>query len=196
MLLNAYAFSKHLFDCWAARAGVLERAAGLKYFNVFGPNEDHKGDMRSMVNKAYHQIRETGRVRLFRSHRPEFRDGEQRRDFLYVKDAVEMTIHLAAKPDANGLFNLGSGRASTWIELVTPVFEACGLPCQIEYIDMPEELRGKYQYHTCASIERLRRSGYARPVTPLREAVIEYVRDYLIPGRVLGDTPPEPAAGA
>ena len=183
--LNAYAFSKHLFDCWAQRTGVLERSVGVKYFNVFGPNEDHKGDMRSMVNKAYHQIRDTGCVGLFKSHRAGFRDGEQLRDFLYVKDAVAMTLHLASAESAHGLYNLGSGRASTWLELVTPVFETCSLPARIEFIEMPEMLRGKYQYHTCASIEKLRQSGYQQPITPLDDAVTEYVRNYLLSGHRL-----------
>jgi ADP-L-glycero-D-manno-heptose 6-epimerase len=185
--LNAYAFSKHLFDCWAQRTGVLNRAVGLKYFNVFGPNENHKGDMRSMVNKAYRQIRATGCVKLFRSHRPEFKDGEQLRDFVYVKDAVAMTLHLAETESAHGLYNVGSGLATTWLDLIIPVFAACDLEPRIEFIDMPEAIRGQYQYHTCAAIERLRKSGYTRPITPVDEAVWEYVRDYLIPGRLLGD---------
>jgi ADP-L-glycero-D-manno-heptose 6-epimerase len=185
--LNPYGFSKHLFDLWAARTGILDHAAGLKYFNVFGPNEGHKGGMRSMVSRAYEQIRATGVVRLFRRHRPDFKDGEQLRDFLYVKDAVAMTVHLAATGSACGIFNLGSGRARTWLELVTPVFKACSLPPCVEFIDMPEAIRPHYQYHTCAVIERLRAAGYSRPVTPLEEAVTEYVQQYLIPDRVLGD---------
>ena len=185
--LNAYAFSKHLFDRWALGAGVLRRAVGLKFFNVFGPNEGHKGDMRSMVHKAYQQIRATGCVKLFKSHRPEYKDGEQLRDFLYVKDAVAMALHLAASDSAHGLYNLGSGRATTWLKLVAPVFAACSQPFRIEFVEMPEAIREKYQYHTCASIERLRRSGYTQPVTPVDTAVTEYVRDYLIPGHRLGD---------
>ena len=185
--LNAYGLSKHLFDLWALRHGILNRAVGVKYFNVFGPNEAHKGDMRSMVNRAWQQIRDTGTVRLFRSHRPEYRDGEQLRDFLYVKDAVAMTLHLAATPAAHGIYNLGSGQAHTWLDLVTAVFAACSRPRHIEFIDMPESIRGQYQYHTCASIERLRASGYTQPVTPLESAVAEYVRGYLMPGRFLGE---------
>jgi ADP-L-glycero-D-manno-heptose 6-epimerase len=207
--LNAYGYSKHLFDLWARRTGLLEQAVGLKYFNVFGPNEEHKGPMRSMVSRAYEQVRSSGSVQLFRSERPEFRDGEQLRDFLYVKDAVSMTLHLAANPAARGLYNLGSGQAHTWLDLVTPVFAACGLPPRIEFIDMPASLRGQYQYHTCASIGRLRESGYTRPVTPLDRSVADYVRGYLLPGRLLGeedqglqhgnhtqpDTPPAATAG-
>ena len=140
-----------------------QRICGLKYFNVFGPNEDHKGDMRSVVHKAYEQIREAGSVRLFKSYRPEYRDGEQRRDFIYVKDAVAMTLHLA-ESDAAGLFNVGTGSAQTWLELVRPIFHALELPERIEFVEMPNELRGKYQYYTCARVERLRATGYDRPI--------------------------------
>ena len=185
--LNPYGYSKQLFDLYARRRGYLDRITGLKYFNVFGPNEQHKGDMRSMVDKAYRQILETGTVRLFRSHRPDYADGEQRRDFLYVKDAVEMTLHLAER-DAPGLFNIGSGRSHTWLELMQAVFAAMERPARIEFVDMPESIRNQYQYDTCADDTRLRASGYARPATPLADAVSDYVRNYLIPDRRLGDS--------
>lgn len=185
--LNAYGFSKQVFDLWATRTGLLDRAAGLKYFNVFGPNEEHKGGMRSMVSRAFEQVRATGTVRLFRSHRPDFNDGEQLRDFVYVKDVVAITLHLAATASAHGIYNVGSGQAHTWLDLVTPVFRACELQPRIEFIDMPAAIRGQYQYHTCASIERLRASGYTQPTTALNTAVVEYVRDYLLPGCRLGD---------
>jgi ADP-L-glycero-D-manno-heptose 6-epimerase len=185
--LNMYGYSKHLFDLYAARQGYLERIVGLKYFNVFGPNEDHKGDMRSVVNKSFRQILETGRVRLFKSYRPEFADGEQRRDFLYVKDAVDMTLHLVEEPSAHGLYNIGSGESHTWRELVSAVFDALGRPIDIEFVDMPAELRAKYQYSTEASIDRLAASGYRRPITPLADAVRDYVTRYLVPDRHLGD---------
>ncbi len=187
--LNMYGYSKHLFDQYAHRQGWFDRLVGLKYFNIFGPNEGHKGDMRSVVHKACGQIRETGTVSLFRSYHPEFLDGEQRRDFLYVKDAVAMTLHLATAAGAAGLYNLGSGRAATWIELVTPIFEALGLPVEIEFIEMPEILRGKYQYHTCADIGRLQQSGWTGPTQPLAAAVQDYVTNYLLPDRRLGDLP-------
>ena len=185
--LNMYGYSKQLFDLHAMRRGYLDRIVGLKYFNVFGPNEDHKGDMRSMVHKAFQQIRESGRVRLFKSDRPEFRDGEQRRDFVYVKDAVAMTLHAAQTHDLNGIVNVGSGRSHTWIELANAVFDACGVKRDIEFVDMPSHLRGKYQYATRAVVDRIRRSGYTQPMTPLADAVADYVRDYLVPGRRLGD---------
>ena len=188
--LNMYGYSKHLFDLHAQRVGWLSRIVGVKYFNVFGPNEDHKGDMRSLVNKAYQQIQASGRVQLFKSHKPEFKDGEQMRDFLYVKDAVEMTLHFAEDGKgraANGLFNLGSGEANTWLTLTRAIFSALGREPQIEFIDMPEVLRGKYQYFTQADVAKLRAAGYARPMTPLPDAVRDYVQNYLGPAKKLGE---------
>jgi ADP-L-glycero-D-manno-heptose 6-epimerase len=186
--LNPYGSSKQRFDLHARSEGWFGRIVGLKYFNVFGPNEDHKGDMRSLVNKAYRQILDTGRVRLFRSLNPEYRDGEQKRDFLYVKDAVEMTIHFAeSAPSAAGLFNVGSGEANTWLSLTGAIFAALGRAQEIEFIDLPAELRGKYQYYTRADISKLRASGYRKPVTPLADAVGDYVRNYLVPDKRLGE---------
>lgn len=185
--LNVYGYSKHLFDQYAARAGLLGRITGLKYFNVFGPNEDHKGDMRSVVHKAFHQIRETGKLQLFKSHRAEYQDGCQQRDFLYVKDAVAMTVFLASRPEAAGLYNLGSGTPHTWLELAHAIFAAMDREPVIEFISMPEHLRPKYQYRTCATIARLRAAGYDQPLTPLADAVADYVRNYLAPDRRLGD---------
>jgi ADP-L-glycero-D-manno-heptose 6-epimerase len=191
--LNLYAYSKHLFDLHAARHGYADRIVGVKYFNVFGPNEDHKGEMRSMVHKACEQIRESGRVRLFKSDRPEFRDGEQRRDFVYVKDAVDMTLHIAAQPALCGLVNVGSGQAHTWLDLMRAVFAALQVPVTIDFVEMPAHLRGKYQYSTCATIDRIRQSGYARRLTPLADGVADYVRGYLLPNRRLGDEALDPA---
>lgn len=189
--LNPYGESKHNFDLLAQRSGWLSRIVGLKYFNVFGPNEDHKGEMRSVVHKACGQIAETGRVRLFKSYRPDYADGEQRRDFLYVKDAVEMTLHFAeGGASASGLYNLGSGEAHTWLELARAVFSALGREPNIEFIEMPEPLRARYQYYTRADISKLRASGYARPVTSLTAAVADYVRSYLMPGKRLGEEKP------
>jgi len=185
--LNMYGYSKHLFDLYAQRMGMLPHIAGMKYFNVFGPNEDHKGDMRSVVHKAFGQIQQTGRAGLFKSYRGDYAHGEQQRDFLYVKDAVEMTLFLAENPDANGLYNLGSGEANTWKTLVEAIFAALGREPAIDYIEMPESLRAKYQYYTCADISRLREAGFTYPLTPLPEAVKDYVVNYLAPGRKLGD---------
>lgn len=191
--LNMYAYSKQLFDLWAARNGLSDSILGLKYFNVFGPNEDHKGDMRSLVCKAFEQIGSRGAVSLFKSYRPEFADGQQQRDFLYVKDAAAMTVFLAEQ-GTSGIVNVGSGVAHSWVDLVTPIFEAMGVSRKIEFIEMPEVLRAKYQYYTCASTQRLRDAGYDAPVTPLQDAVRDYVSNYLIPGRHLEPHAPAPAA--
>jgi len=177
--LNMYGYSKHMFDLYAARNGLLEQCVGIKYFNVFGPNEQHKGEMRSLVSKAYTQVVNTGVIRLFRSYRDDFRDGEQKRDFIYIKDAVAMTLHLATTDEAVGLFNVGAGRAETWLDLANAIFTAMRREARIEFIDMPEEMRTKYQYLTCANIARLRASGYKDEVTPLASAVSDYVSGYL-----------------
>lgn len=185
--LNMYGYSKHLFDLHAKREGWLPSIVGLKYFNVYGPNEDHKADMRSLVHKACGQILATGKVQLFKSHRPDYKHGEQMRDFLYVKDAIRMTLHLAETPSAGGLFNLGSGKAHTWIELATAIFTALDKEPVIEFVDMPEHLQSKYQYYTCADIAKLRASGFTQDITALTEAVRDYVQGYLVPDKRLGD---------
>ena len=186
--LNMYGYSKHLFDLHARRLGWLERIVGLKYFNVFGPNEDHKGDMRSVVSKAHLQIRQSGRIELFKSHDPRYKDGEQMRDFLYVKDAVEMTLHFAERGvSAAGLYNVGSGQASTWMALANAVFGALGRETKVQFIDMPQALRAKYQYYTQADISKLRATGYDRPAASLSDAVADYVRNYLLPEKRLGE---------
>jgi len=184
--LNKYGFSKHRFDVYAERTGLLEHAVGIKYFNVYGPNEEHKGDMRSVVHKAYESIAKDGTVRLFKSYRPEVPDGEQTRDFIYVKDAVAMTVYLAAQSGAHGLYNVGSGTSRTWVDLANAVFAALDRRPQIRFVDMPETLRPRYQYATCASIERLLAAGYDRPITSLEDGVADYVTSYLVPGRALG----------
>jgi len=185
--LNLYGYSKHAFDLHAQRRGYLDDIVGVKYFNVFGPNEWHKGEMRSLVCKAYQQIVETGKIRLFKSYRPEYRDGEQERDFIYVKDAVDMTLHLAESKTAGGLYNVGSGVARTWVDLGRAIFAALGRAPEIEFIEMPESIRGQYQYHTCADIAKLRATGYDAPTTTLEDAVADYVKNYLAPHRHLGD---------
>lgn len=185
--LNMYGYSKQLFDVWAKNNGLLDRIVGLKYFNVFGPNEYHKEEMRSLVIKAYEQIVTTGRIRLFRSHCEDYADGEQKRDFLYVKDAVEMTLHFLSDRDSNGIFNVGSGRAETWNSLASAIFKALGKPERIEYIDMPENIRDRYQYYTRADMTKLRNTGYDKDPKPLDEAVGDYVTNYLMPNRRLGE---------
>lgn len=184
--LNMYGYSKHLFDLYAQRMGWLDRMVGLKYFNVYGPNENHKGDMMSLVQKAVGQIQQTGQLKLFKSHHPDYADGEQKRDFLYVKDAVAMTAHLAFNAKAHGLYNLGSGVANTWRALAEAIFAAMACPEAITFIPMPESLREKYQYHTCADITRLRDAGYGKAITSLPDAIMDYVRNYVLPGKHLG----------
>jgi len=184
--LNAYGHSKHAFDLWALERGLLERIVVLKYFNVYGPNEWHKGPMRSMVCKGYEQVRDHGFVRLFKSDRPEYPDGGQRRDFVYVKDAVEMTLWFRDHPEANGVFNIGTGEATEWNRLIGAIFAALRREPRIEYIGMPPELAGGYQYYTCAEMAKLRAAGCNVPITPIEVAVADYVKHYLVPGRHLG----------
>ncbi|KAF0180216.1 MAG: ADP-L-glycero-D-manno-heptose 6-epimerase [Nitrospirae bacterium] len=185
--LNVYGYSKHLFDLWAWRSGLLAGIAGLKYFNVFGPNEYHKGDMSSLVLKAYGQIRESSKLKLFRSHRAGYADGEQVRDFIYVKDAVDMTLHILDNAAANGIFNIGSGTATTWNCLAQSIFGALDVPCRIEYIDMPPGIRRNYQYHTCAATAKFQLSGYSGTAMSLHDAVCDYVTNYLKTGQRLGE---------
>jgi len=181
--LNPYGYSKQLFDLWAKRNGLLEKIVGLKYFNVFGPNEYHKQEMRSFVLKAFEQINAIGKVRLFKSHRPDYKDGEQKRDFLYIKDAVDMTLFFFDNPKTAGIYNLGAGVARTWNDLAKAVFAAMDKKPNIEYIDMPDSVRNQYQYFTEADISKLRSAGYKKPITPLESAVKDYVQNYPQKGR-------------
>ena len=181
--LNMYGYSKQMFDLWALKQGLFRNIVGLKYFNVFGPYEDHKGEMRSVVSKSYEQICEGGTVKLFKSYRPQYKDGEQMRDFVYVKDAVDVTLHFALQDSAapGGLLNCGTGKSRTWVDLVTAVFSAMGLPPKIEFIEMPQQLQGKYQYFTQASDVKLRAAGYGTPFTNLEDGVREYITEYYLP---------------
>ncbi|MCW9096140.1 MAG: ADP-glyceromanno-heptose 6-epimerase, partial [Ignavibacteriaceae bacterium] len=154
--LNMYGYSKQLFDLWAKKNDAFKKIVGLKYFNVYGPNEFHKGDMRSVVHKAFGQISDTGKVRLFKSMNSKYKDGEQLRDFIYIKDAVEMTLFFLDRSNVNGLFNVGTGKSRTWNDLVTSIFKATNKPVNIEYIDMPQHLRDKYQYFTEAKMEKIK----------------------------------------
>ena len=184
--LNMYGYSKQLFDQWAMNTGLLEQIVGLKYFNVFGPNEYHKADMRSFILKSYQQIEDTGKVRLFKSYLPQYDHGQQQRDFLYVKDAVDMTLYFLDHPYLNGIYNIGTGSAHSWNQLVHAVFAAMGRKAEIEYIDMPDSIRGQYQYFTQADMTKLRTSGYTKPATPIEAAVLDYVHNYLIADDYLG----------
>jgi ADP-L-glycero-D-manno-heptose 6-epimerase len=177
--INRYGYSKHFFDLYAERSGLLKNIAGIKFFNVFGPNEYHKGDMTSVVFKAFNQILETGTVKLFKSCRDEFADGEQKRDFIYIKDCIDVMWWLLNNSEINGLFNLGTGVARSWNELVRSLFTAMDLPVNIEYINMPENLRNSYQYFTQAVMERQKEAG--RPVVfrSLEDSVFDYVVNHL-----------------
>lgn len=178
--MNPYGFSKHLFDLWLLRNNLLQTVVGVKFFNVFGPNEYHKGTMRSIVCKAFEEIRERGVIRLFKSYRPEYHDGEQRRDFIYVKDCVEVLWWFLNHPEVHGIFNLGTGVARSWNDMATAICSALHRETAIEYIDMPEEVRTHYQYYTEASMEKLYRAGYTRKFTSLEDAVRDYVQEYLL----------------
>ncbi len=177
--LNLYGWSKQKFDLWALSSGASRKIAGLKYFNVFGPGEDHKGDMRSVVAKQYATVRDEGRIALFRSDRPDVADGCQDRDFVYVKDAAAVTVWFADHPEANGIFNCGTGEARTWLELARALFAAVGREPRIDFVDMPAKLKGKYQYHTQAETAKLRAAGCDVPFRPLEDAVADYVQTHL-----------------
>ncbi len=176
--LNMYAYSKQLFDLWALRNNLFDKITGLKYFNVFGPNEYHKEDMRSVVVKSYEQIKLTGKVKLFKSHKREYKDGWQLRDFIYIKDAVKMTIFLFENRIC-GIFNIGTGKARSFYDLVKNIFEALNLPINIEYIDMPKDIREKYQYFTQADMKKLKSKGYKKKLYSLEEGIKDYVLNYL-----------------
>jgi ADP-L-glycero-D-manno-heptose 6-epimerase len=182
--LNAYGWSKHLFDRWVAReiaeGGVKPpQWVGLKFFNVYGPNEYHKGGMESVVAQKYPLALTGAPITLFRSYRPDVPDGGQKRDFVYVRDCVDVTLWLLDHPGVNGLFNLGTGQARSFDDLARAVFAALKSPADLQYIDMPEVIRPNYQYFTEASMARLRRAGYTRPFTSLAEGVGDYVGRYL-----------------
>jgi len=180
--INMYGYSKQLFDLWALRNGVESKITGIKFFNVFGPNEYHKGDMRSVIHKSFGQIRETGKVKLFKSHRPDFHDGEQKRDFIYVKDCADVIWWFLENREVTGLFNLGTGNARTWNDLTKAVFAAMGIKPEIEYIEMPEAIRPHYQYFTEAQMGKLQAAGCPVKTMSLENAVSDYVQNYLKKG--------------
>lgn len=178
--LNPYGVSKNEFDRWVLKQKETPPFwAGMKFFNVFGPNEYHKGRMASVVFHAHRQIREHGFVTLFRSHRPDFMDGEQLRDFIYVKDVVSVLLFMMNARPASGIYNLGSGHANSFNTLVKATFQACKLNPKVKFIDTPEDIRDKYQYFTEASMEKLRAAGYSQPFFALDEAITDYVQTYL-----------------
>jgi len=184
--LNMYGYSKQMFDLWAKRQGILNKIAGLKYFNVFGPNEYHKGDMRSVAHKAFGQINETGKLKLFKSKNPKYKDGGQLRDFVYIKDAVDMTLFFLEHKDKNGIYNVGAGKARTWNDLAKVIFKAMGKELNIEYIEMPKLLEDKYQYFTEANLNKIKNTGYTKPLHPLEDGITDYVQNYLLKTKYLG----------
>ncbi len=179
--LNLYGQSKQDFDIWALNSGALKQIAGLKYFNVFGPGEDHKGAMRSVIHKAFHQILETNRFGLFKSDHPDYGDGEQERDFVDVRDAAAVSLWFYDNPHVSGLFNCGTGNARSWLDLLRAIFSAMDRQPSIDFVDMPAALKGKYQHHTCADLTKLRAAGCDHHFNSIETAVDHYVRNYLIP---------------
>jgi ADP-L-glycero-D-manno-heptose 6-epimerase len=177
--INMYGYSKQLFDLWALRHGMARDVAGVKFFNVFGPNEYHKGDMTSVIYKAFNQIRGTGKVKLFKSYKSPYADGGQMRDFVYVKDCVNVLWWLLSHKDVCGIHNLGTGKARTWNDLITAVFAAMKAPSNIEYIEMPESIRGQYQYFTEAKMDKLKAAGCTVQFRSLEDSVYDYVVNHL-----------------
>ncbi|MDP8220515.1 MAG: ADP-glyceromanno-heptose 6-epimerase [Candidatus Stygibacter frigidus] len=177
--LNKYGWSKLLMDRWVLQNKLQDKVCGLKFFNVFGPNEYHKGAMKSMVYKAFYQIKETGKVKLFKSNHPDFTDGGQMRDFIYVKDIVDVIYWLKEHKNVNGIFNVGTGIAHTWTELMQAVFAAMNIPDDIDYIEMPETLKNSYQNYTCAVMDKLQIAGYPMNFLSLESSVKDYVVNYL-----------------
>ena len=180
--LNMYGYSKHLVDLWLQRQGGLKRAVGLKYFNVFGPNEYHKGKMASVVLKMTHTARKEGAISLYKSNTPRFGDGDQCRDFIYLKDAVRMTCAFLEPQyrHLGGIYNVGQGETTTWNRLVSSLFSALEQEERVHYIDMPEFLSRQYQNYTRAEMGKFRKALGAPPITPIPQAVREYVQDYLL----------------
>ncbi|MEI7640893.1 MAG: ADP-glyceromanno-heptose 6-epimerase [bacterium] len=177
--LNMYAYSKHMFDMWALKKGLLDKIAGIKFFNVFGPNEYHKEDMRSLVHKAYGQIKQTGKLKLFKSYKKDYPHGGQVRDFIYVQEAVEMVL-FAYEKALGGIYNAGTGIARSFEDLGSAVFTAMGAKKNMEYIEMPVEIRDKYQYYTQAKMDKLKAAGYKQGPPNLEGNVKTYVQEFLM----------------
>lgn len=178
--LNMYGYSKQIFDLKALREGWFDKIVGLKFYNVYGPNEYHKGEMVSVVYKAFKQINEYGYVNLFKSHHPDFNHGEQKRDFIYVLDALEVVLFFLYNPQLSGIYNVGSGKARMFRDLVTATFQAMGLEPNIKYIDMPLDIRDRYQYFTEAKMDKVFKSGYKKSFHNLEDGIKDYVQNYLM----------------
>ena len=178
--LNFYGESKRTFDEWVFKEKLEDRVVGFRFFNVFGPNEYHKEDMRSMVSKAFDQIKETGRVKLFATTREGHENGSEQRDFVYVKDVCEVMAYFLQNPSQGGIYNLGTGQARSFKDLATAVFQAMDKPVKIDYVPMPDSLKGQYQYFTEADLANLRKIGYHKKFMPLEDSVQDYVQNYLM----------------
>ncbi|NBW40986.1 ADP-glyceromanno-heptose 6-epimerase [bacterium] len=183
--LNRYGYSKQLFDLWCIRKKVTDSVVGLRFFNVYGPNEAHKENMRSVVHKAYHELKETGEISLFRSYHTDYQDGEQKRDFIYVKDCADTLWWFTNNIRTNGIYNLGTGNARSWNDLANAIFHSLGIPPQIRYKEMPENLIEQYQYFTQAEMQNLEAAGCPLPQTSLEKGVEDYVQNYLETGKLL-----------
>ncbi len=184
--LNLYGKSKLLVDTWARDGGYLHKVVGLRYFNVFGPNENHKKEMRSVMNKKFVEAKEKGVINLFKSNHPDYKDGEQQRDFIYVKDALAATLFFLDHPDVAGIFNVGTGVAHSWNEVARAIFSALSMAAKIQYIDLPESLKNQYQNYTQADISKLRQVGYSAGFMTLEKSIDEYIRQYLLPHKHIG----------
>ncbi|MCC6931936.1 MAG: ADP-glyceromanno-heptose 6-epimerase [Deltaproteobacteria bacterium] len=178
--LNVYGYAKHAFDLWALKNNLLDKITGVKFFNVFGPNEYHKGDMASVVYKAFNQIKEKGILKLFKSHHPAFKDGEQKRDFVYIKDCTKILWKLLNHPQAFGIYNLGTGNARTWKDLALATFKAMGVKPNITFVDIPESISARYQYFTQAEMAKLSALNLDHTFMSLEDAIADYVHNHLL----------------
>ncbi len=185
--LNMYGYSKQMFDLYAKKNKFFDRITGIKFFNVYGPNEYHKGDMSSKIFKAYGEIKSTGKIRLFKSYNDNWKDGDSVRDFVYVKDCSRIICDMLERPDITGLFNLGSGKARSWNDLASAVFESMNMKRSVEYFEMPEELKGKYQYFTESDNSSLEKTGIELNFTSLEDGIKDYISNYLMKDKHLGD---------
>jgi ADP-L-glycero-D-manno-heptose 6-epimerase len=185
--LNMYGYSKQMFDLYAKKMKWFAKITGIKFFNVYGPNEYHKGEMSSKIFKAYHEINNTGKIRLFKSDDPAWKNGESVRDFVYIKDCAKIICDISENKDISGLFNLGSGTARSWNDLSAAVFKSMGKKSKTEFFDMPENLKGKYQYFTESDNSKLLGSGLKTKFTSLEKGIEDYIKNYLMPDKYLGD---------
>ena len=185
--LNMYGYSKQMFDQHAKKNNYFDKIVGLKFFNVFGPNEYHKGNMTSKMYKSFYEVNDTKKIQLFRSDHPDWKDGEFVRDFVYIKDVVKIVLEIIDNPNINGLFNIGTSKSRSWNDLANAIFKSMNLESNIEYVDIFDHLKGKYQYFTEANMEKLAKVGINLEFRSLEDSIDDYVKNYLIPNKYLGD---------